>query len=225
MSQPQEFNITPEEGEYVKDLLMSLRPSQVPREELAYIHTFGGKRWKHADPQPDDVLLEDISHALSNLCRFTGHVKQFYSIAEHSLRVSYLCPPEHQLWALLHDASEFAVGDMNRPLKYSPGMGVYKMYEMKAKTAIMEHFGLAQEQPLCVKLADDKMLVTEQRDLMWGITSAGNVQKDRLHNVEPLAEKIVPMSPEQAERTFLMRFYEITGQNRFYEVLGSYESS
>jgi hypothetical protein len=52
---------------------------------------------------------------------------------------------------------------------------------------------------------------------MWGVTSAGNVQKERLHGILPLPETIVPWTPEQTERTFLMRFSELTGTTEFYK--------
>jgi len=203
---------------HLGNVIRFLRNAPKEREEYPYIHTFWHHKYRVGWPLPEDVCIEDVAHALSMLCRFTGHVNRFYSIAEHSVRVSYLCSPENQLWALLHDASEFAVGDMNRPLKYSPGMETYRTYEKKSTTAIMQHFALPVIEPVEVKAADDRLLVTEQRDLMWGITSAGNVQKDRLHKVQPLPEKIEPWAPEEAERIFLMRFYELTGTKEFYKI-------
>src|ERR1700674_199080 len=99
------------------------------REDYPYMHTFWHHKFRVGWPLEEDVCIEDIAHSLSLLCRFTGHVKQFYSVGEHSVRVSYLCPPEYQLWGLLHDAGECYAGDVNRPLKYSPGMEAYREYE------------------------------------------------------------------------------------------------
>jgi uncharacterized protein len=187
------------------------------REDYPYMHSFWHHKFRIGWPLPEDVCIEDVAHSLSLLCRFTGHVKEFYSVGEHSVRVSYLCPPEHQLFGLLHDAGESYAGDLNRPLKYSPGMETYRQYEKGAQRVVLERFGLPLEEPKEVKAADDRLLVTEQRDLMWGITSAGNVQKERLHGVLPLPEKIEPWSPVQAERVFLMRFAELTGTKEFFK--------
>ena len=50
-----------------------------------WIQTFTGKRMYPLDPKPEDICIEDIAHALSNICRFTGHTKKFYSVGEHSI--------------------------------------------------------------------------------------------------------------------------------------------
>ena len=76
---------------------------------------------RHVDPlnvRAEDICLEDIAFALSNLCRFGGHVR-FYSVAEHCVRVCRAAPPELQRAALLHDAAEAYIGDIIRPLKRS----------------------------------------------------------------------------------------------------------
>jgi hypothetical protein len=70
------------------------------------ITTFSDVRFWPLLPNPDDIRIEDIAHALSNQCRFAGHAREFYSVAEHCVRVSQLCRPEEALWGLLHDASE-----------------------------------------------------------------------------------------------------------------------
>lgn len=195
------------------------------REDMPYIHTFWHKKYRAGWPLAEDVCIEDIAHALSHLCRFTGHVRTFYSVAEHSVRVSYLCAEQHQLWGLLHDAAESFIGDMNRPLKYSPGLESFREYENNNSRVIMASFGLGTKEPAEVKAADNRLLVTEQRDLMWGYTSGGSTQKialaepsanSTLARIEPLPEVIEPWSPEEARRVFLMRFYELTGRREFY---------
>jgi hypothetical protein len=132
-----------------------------------------------------------------------------YSVAEHSVRVSYLCSPENQLWALLHDASESVCVDVPRPLKYAKGMHIYKKYERMSQDAIMTHFGLPLEEPLEVKAADDRLLITEQRDLMPHGGDAGNTQEERRVGIVPLPHKIRPWTTKQAEKEFLGRFYEL----------------
>ena len=61
------------------------------------ITTFSGVRFWPLLPNPDDILIADIAHALSNQCRFGVHASRFYSVAEHTVHVSQLCLPEHAL--------------------------------------------------------------------------------------------------------------------------------
>lgn len=81
------------------------------------IRTFSGKWIYPLDPRLDEIDLGDIAHALSNLCRFTGHC-QFYSVAEHSCYVAAtVTDPRLRLPALLHDAAEAYLGDIAAPNK------------------------------------------------------------------------------------------------------------
>jgi len=69
------------------------------------------------NPKPDMFCIEDIAHALSNICRFGGHTPVFYSVAEHSIRVSHLVAPVNKFQALMHDAAEAYLFDMPSPIK------------------------------------------------------------------------------------------------------------
>lgn len=80
-------------------------------------NTFTGRCVSLYDPTPDMISLVDIAHALSHVCRFGGHTREFYSVAQHSCLVSYLAPAEWRLAALMHDATEAYLGDVIRPLK------------------------------------------------------------------------------------------------------------
>jgi hypothetical protein len=71
-----------------------------------WMQTFTGRRFWPLDPRGEDVLIEDIAHALSLLTRYGGHCTRFYSVAEHSVLLARAATPENALWLLLHDASE-----------------------------------------------------------------------------------------------------------------------
>src|ERR1035441_1852321 len=71
-----------------------------------FIGTYSGIRFWPLLPNPDDILIADIAHALAHQCRFGGHASKFYSVPQPSLPGNQLCSPEHALWGLLHDASE-----------------------------------------------------------------------------------------------------------------------
>ncbi len=173
------------------------------------IETFTGRHFRPLSPRVKDVHIEDIAHALSNQCRFSGHVKKHYSVAEHSVRVSRLLqaygqPPEIQLWGLLHDASEAYLVDIPSPLKHTPVFKAYRAAEKRLQAAICERFGLPKKHPKQVKLADAILLATEARDLMaytpayWAKLKAA-----------PLETKIAPWTPGIAEESFLLSFYKL----------------
>src|SRR5438128_12538670 len=81
-----------------------------------WMQTYTGRAFYPLDPRLDDICIEDIAHALSMLCRYGGQCQEFYSVAEHSVLMSYAVNPQHALWALLHDATESYMGDLIRPL-------------------------------------------------------------------------------------------------------------
>ena len=167
--------------------------------------TFTGRRYWPADPRPGDFDIRDIAHALANQCRFGGHVRRFYSVAEHSVRVSLECEPGDELWGLLHDASEAYLVDVPRPAKCR--MPEYKRMEERMMHAICKQFGLPFRMPDSVKRAGEALLSTEARDLM-----PPESVKDWYLPVPALPHHalVAPMSPEEAEREFLIRFEDLT---------------
>jgi uncharacterized protein len=84
------------------------------------LETYSGRRVDPFDVSPADVHLPDVAAALAHTCRFGGHCRQFYSVAQHCLHVSRELPtsePRLQLYGLLHDAGEAYLGDVPRPIK------------------------------------------------------------------------------------------------------------
>lgn len=128
------------------------------------ILTRSGIEFNLLEPTPEMIKIEDIAHALSHLCRFTGHTHCFYSVAMHSYQASYLVPPECMLEALLHDAAEAYVGDVSSPLKSL--LSDYRYIEKRIDAVIRERFGLPKEMSACVKQADLRRLAAEKRHLM-----------------------------------------------------------
>lgn len=166
------------------------------------IVTYSGVAIDPLNPDPDLLWIEDIAHALSNVCRFTGHVRSFYSVAQHCVLCSQIVPEQCALEALLHDASEAYLSDMARPLKRQPEFGdLYKAAEQRLERAVALRFMLTYPWPQAVKRADDVLLRTEQRDLM----------PDRLRwrGTNYLAETIEPWQPGEAEDRFLVRYREL----------------
>ena len=119
------------------------------------INTFSGLRFWPLNPDPEKILIGDIVHALAHQCRFGGHASRVYSVAEHSVHISRLCPPEVALWGLLHDASQAYLVDLPRPLKQLPEFAAYREAERRLQRMIAVRFGLPPEQPASVTEADD----------------------------------------------------------------------
>lgn len=175
-----------------------------------FIELRSGRRFTPLDPVAADICIDDVAHALSHQCRFSGHTRVHYSVAEHSVRVSELvevwgCSRYTQLWALLHDASEAFLVDLPQPLKAHETLGpAYRAAEAKVMEAVCDRFGLAHAEPPKVREADMVLLATEARDLMpfrpehWSkLTHA------------PLPDTLVPWMPEIARHNFIARFTRI----------------
>lgn len=148
------------------------------------------------DPRPEEIHIEDIAVALSNLCRFGGHVREFYSVAQHSVHVAGLCGPEDALWGLLHDASEAYLGDIIRPLKRQDCFAEYRAAEERLMAAVCERFGLPLEMPESVRRADEVMLATEARDLKGVDLNTWSVRE------KPLVQPIRVWGPTRAFMEF-----------------------
>lgn len=172
-----------------------------------WLQTVSGKQFWPLDPNPEEIYIFDIAHALSNLCRFNGHCLHFYSVAQHSVLVSRIVPKHWAMWGLLHDAPEAYLVDLPRPVKRSESIGVpYKQAEYRLMYAVCDRFCLPRLEPPEVKRADDIVLCTEKRDLMSAPPVAWKLDEQGL---EPLLESIIPMSPPTACQAFLERFNEI----------------
>lgn len=176
--------------------------------ERAWIQTASGGKFHILDPRPEEIDIEDIAHSLGKLCRFTGHCRKLYSVAEHCVHCSYLVSPENALCALLHDASEAYLADMNRPLKhFTPAGDSYRQVEKIVSDAIYKKFGLSLEEPEEIKAADNTMLYFEKDELMWPLAWD---QKWGSVSVEKPNIQLKCWDDKVAKAVYLYRFYELT---------------
>lgn len=173
---------------------------QEPPKDNSWFITYTGRQFFVLNPNPEDIVIEDIAHSLANICRFGGHSKKFYSVAQHSLFVSRCCPKGVAFEALMHDATEAYCGDMIRPLKLQ--LPQFKVIEHNIWLAIADKFGLPKIMTPIIKHYDDVALMTERRDLIhgagprWSLTSTHSTD----HN------EIIPQEPDEAEALFLSEF-------------------
>lgn len=167
-----------------------------------FIQTLSGGHFDYLSATEDDIHIEDIAAALSNICRFCGHVPKFYSVAQHSVCCSYLVPSEYALEALLHDASEAYCTDIPSPLKAL--LPEYRDIENRVDSLVRSKFGLPLKHSPEVKTADLQMLAIERRDIVGKST----VEWDCLKGVQIPDEwfSIKPLSPKKAQQLFLSRY-------------------
>lgn len=138
-----------------------------------WIQTHSGAAVDPLNPDPSTLNIDDITHALSNVNRFTGHTRKPYSVALHSLTVARLMhlrggSRAAQLWALMHDATEAYLSDIAAPIKQSPIFDGYRLAEMKLASVIRARFGInVDDRDLAdVQRADWDMLLAERKNVL-----------------------------------------------------------
>ncbi len=173
---------------------------------MSQIITRTGRVIDVLNPRPEDIDILDIAHALSNLCRWCGHSREYYSVAQHSVLVSQYVAPEHALWGLLHDAAEAYVMDVPTPIKAI--LSGYASLEERIHAVVVARYGL---QPIwCppdVKAVDKRLQVTEAIELGLHPQVWGGLW------VHPLPIVITPQSPVEARESFLCRWAELGGSH------------
>ncbi|MBF0162327.1 MAG: phosphohydrolase [Magnetococcales bacterium] len=168
----------------------------------AWIQTFTGRQFWPMDARPEEIEIQDIAHSLAMLCRFNGHCRRFYSVAEHSVHVSRVVAPAHARWGLLHDAAEAYISDMPQPIKQV--LPIFSQYEAQLMQVIARRFALPLPMPTAIKQADLQLLATEKKALM------GQEPAPWAPMPEPLESSLIQAwGPEQAKQAFLHRFAEL----------------
>jgi hypothetical protein len=158
---------------------------------MGKIMTYSGR---HVDPTclfDDEISITDIAHSLSRQARFNGATEEIYTVAQHSIYVSYVCDPKNALWGLLHDAPEAYIGDIVRPVKDE--IKALARLEDTVMRAICLKYGLPQDHmPEDVLHADNMMLDIELSALFYG------------------SVELEIYSPDMAKKAFLNRFHDLT---------------
>lgn len=165
-----------------------------------WLQTFTGKRFFPLDPREEDVCIEDIAHSLAHQCRYGGHVKRFYSVAEHCILLSERVYPDHAFAALMHDCAEAYLVDIPRPIKIA--LPQYKLIEQEVEKVIAKKFNVTYPWPDEVMICDTRMLNDEGTQLM-------GPPNDWAKYGESLGVQTFNVAPPAAEESFLRRFHEL----------------
>lgn len=139
---------------------------------MSYITTYTGKHFDPLQPKPEILDIHDIAHALSLTCRGNGHVKTFFSVAQHCINCGLEADargygPKVRLACLVHDASEAYMSDVPRPFKQM--MPEYKQAEGNLLEVIYQTFlkePLTAEEEKLVKEIDDDLLYYDLKELL-----------------------------------------------------------
>jgi hypothetical protein len=166
------------------------------------INLYSGTVFDPFNPCPDLIKVEDIAHSLSMLCRFNGHCRSFYSVAEHSVRVAEKCGEDLMLVGLLHDAAEAYLGDLPRPIKEV--LPDFLAAERRLQVAISRRFGLPREMPDDVRLVDEEMLRIELAELVLPHPSSAR----------NFSGCLACWAPEKAKVEFLRLYDQVRSESR-----------
>jgi hypothetical protein len=192
---------------------------------MTWIQTFTGKAFDFADISSNEISIRDIAHSLSMQCRYNGHTKKFYSVAEHSVNVmemvaqhigkGTLCQGTKNakilMSALLHDASEAYLCDIPRPLK--PLLSNYAEIEKNVENHICNVFGLNPDKHPLIKEADNAILAMEKQALMGPEPLPWNLPK----TLEFREIEIVCLSSEEAYNKFMLNYNILEFDHWYYE--------
>jgi 5'-deoxynucleotidase YfbR-like HD superfamily hydrolase len=190
----------------------------------AWQRMLSGRRLDILNPSPLDVEIADIAHGLARVARWNGQTQggEIFSVAQHSVLVAEIfalldpgAPARWRLFALLHDAPEYVIGDMISPFKAALGE-VYRDVEARLARAICQRFSLNPDPPPALakmtKRADRISAFFEatlfagfEADEAAKLFGAPDVELSRINHL------LAPMKPEEAQQLFLRQFQACEG--------------
>jgi hypothetical protein len=200
-----------------------------------YIKCRTGRKFDYVKPDPKTVYVHDVAHAAGNICRFNGHTRTFFSIAQHMTEAAQLSmrktlnkgilPSVRRDMAyacLIHDAHESYIGDWPSPLKLVLGEDFRKV-ERPIIVAVEEAFGVTQsmeEHRKHVKEVDLELLYSDA--IRWGMD--GTITIDDIEYGDPRDwvpndavihfQDAVPLVPDEATDNWIAMFELLKGPNR-----------
>jgi uncharacterized protein len=178
-----------------------------------WLDTASGRRVDLADPNPEDMCLGDVARALSQICRFGGHCREYFSVAQHALLVEQIVAesgsPRTRLAALHHDSHEAFICDIPSPLKKllkaGSDYGTFRSVREKLDAAISSALGvptdLSDKEVRAIAEADTLAFEVEARQLLYdgGRMAISDRGRPRLTLAISLPQ---PLPPTEAARAF-----------------------
>lgn len=187
----------------------------------AWQRMLSGRRLDLINPSPVDIEIEDIAHGLARVARWNGQTlgDHAFSVAQHSLIVAdifaLLAPGTDARWqlaALLHDASEYVIGDMISPFKNALGLD-YRDFEEKLQHAVHIRFGLPPVLPEGIK---SLIKQADKASAFLEATQLAGFSVDESHKFfgappkDCLEWRVEPTFPDKAKQDFIHKFQILT---------------
>ena len=204
------------------------------KEPRAWQRMLSGRRLDLLDPSPMDIEIEDIAHGLARVARWNGQTigDHAFSVAQHSVVVEEICAhiqpdlePRWRLAALLHDASEYVIGDMISPFKAALGYD-YKLFEERLENAIHIRFGLPAKTPAAVK----KLIKQADRACAYfeatQLAGFGVEESIEFFDAPPpgYTLEIEPLAPNQAQIRYVQRYHVLSEAAGFAASSAAFET-
>lgn len=193
-------------------------PDRAGAPARAWQRMLSGRRLDLLDPSPLDIEIADIAHGLARVARWNGQTRgaHAFSVAQHSLLVEVIVgrlKPDidrrTRLFAMLHDAPEYVIGDMISPFKQVMG-GDYRAVEGRLMAAIHLRFALPAETPKAIKSlikrADQIAAFYEATQLAGFSVDEAGTYFGRPRGVTPDGLPLEPLPASETETAFLARF-------------------
>ena len=187
----------------------------------AWQRMLSGRRLQILDPSPIDIEIEDIAHGLSFLARWNGQTtgKHPFSVAQHSLLVEDIFSKQFpnmdnhsKLFALLHDAAEYVIGDMISPLKSHLGIN-YEELDGKLTMAICIRFNIPTKKikiiKRCIKIADKRAAWLEAVQLAGFSKKEADSIFGKQEITGGFETNMLPSTPFFIRKKFVNRFNEL----------------
>lgn len=173
-----------------------------PDGSLGWLETYNQNFFFYLEKNPENIDIIDIAHGLSNICRFTGQVKEFYSVAQHSCIICDYAPEHLKLIGLLHDGAEAYISDIPRPVKGL--IPQIKDLEITIQMQIAERFKLIFPYSSQIEILDSQLMLTEADQLFnhkisWSV--------EGLDPLDVIIEEC--WTPPKAKEEFLKRFKDL----------------
>ena len=193
-----------------------------------------GRRLDLLDPSPVDIEIEDIAHGLARVARWNGQTigEHGFSVAQHSMVVEELVAhiqptvdPKWRLAALLHDASEYVIGDMISPFKAALGVN-YKEFEERLEHAIHARFGLPAKVPVAIK----KLIKQADRACAFfeatQLAGFGRDEALAIFGAPPEGYSLIidPQTPSDAQKRYVHRFHVLSEAAGFEPVQAAFDT-
>lgn len=183
----------------------------MPASESCWLQTLTGVMFYPLAPTPEMINITDIAGSLSKQCRYMGHCRWFYSIAEHCVHVAEQVSYANKLTALLHDASEAYLTDVPRPVK--PFLTNYYDLEDRLMRVIAERYGIQWPLPPEVKEADTAILSDERtQNMNPALVDEANDPKMWGNPLPALGIELKFWTPDQAMNEFMLAFQRYGGK-------------